>query len=126
MVFTAGTKEYADWILDEVDHCFGYVSHRLYRDHTVSRNGIYIKDLSKLGRDLNKTLIIDNIEENFQLQPDNGIRIESWYDDPKDKELEYLLPLLKGIVVTQLQDVRHLVRLYTQKQKRKQGCGTDK
>jgi CTD small phosphatase-like protein 2 len=65
VVFTAGLKEYADWILNDLDK-HGFISHRLYRDHTRQRSGVYIKDLSRLGRDLNKTLIIDNIEENFQ------------------------------------------------------------
>ena len=40
-----------------------------------------IKDLSMLGRPLNKTLIVDNIGTNFRLQPDNGIQILSWYHD---------------------------------------------
>ena len=65
VVFTAGLKDYADWILNDLDRS-GYISHRLYRDHTKCRSGVYIKDLSKLGRDLTKTIIIDNIEENFQ------------------------------------------------------------
>lgn len=64
VIFTAGLKDYADWILNDLDRS-GYISHRLYRDSTRCRHGVYIKDLSKLGRDLNKTIIIDNIEENF-------------------------------------------------------------
>lgn len=64
VVFTAGIKDYADWILNDFDHQ-GFITHRLYRDHTKYRNGVYVKDLAKLGRDLNKCLIIDNIEENF-------------------------------------------------------------
>jgi CTD small phosphatase-like protein 2 len=80
VVFTAGLKDYADWILNDLDRQ-GYITHRLYRDHTKYRNGVYVKDLSKIGRDLHKTIIIDNIEENFCSQPDNGIPIKSWYHD---------------------------------------------
>ena len=65
VVFTAGLKDYADWILNDFDRQ-AYISHRLYRDHTKYRNGVYMKDLSRLGRDLKKIIIIDNIEENFQ------------------------------------------------------------
>jgi len=54
-----------------------------------------LKDLSKLGRDLSKTLIVDNVAENFQLQPENGIFIKTWTDDPLDNALEELSPLLK-------------------------------
>ena len=42
------------------------IMHRLYRQHTrVTDDGIYMKDLSRLGRDLSKTLIVDNIADNF-------------------------------------------------------------
>ncbi len=60
VVFTAGLKDYADWILNDFDRV-GYITSRLYRDHTKFRNGIYVKDLSKLGRNIQKTIIIDNI-----------------------------------------------------------------
>jgi CTD small phosphatase-like protein 2 len=63
-VFTAGLKDYADWILNDLDKS-GTISHRLYRDHTKLRNGVYIKDLSRLGRDMTRTIIVDNIEDNF-------------------------------------------------------------
>lgn len=47
-------------------------------------DGVNVKDLSKLGRDLSKTLIVDNVRDNYKRQPENGILIKSWYDDPKD------------------------------------------
>jgi CTD small phosphatase-like protein 2 len=49
-----------------------------------------------LGRDLNRIIIIDNIAENFQNQPENGIFIQSWFDDMEDNSLLDLIPLLKG------------------------------
>jgi CTD small phosphatase-like protein 2 len=55
-----------------------------------------IKDLSKLGRDLTKTLIVDNIAENFKYQQENGIKIKSWYDDMEDTALYLLQPILKS------------------------------
>lgn len=39
---------------------------------------------------------MDNVAENFQLQPDNGIFIKSWFEDMTDTALEELAPLLKG------------------------------
>lgn len=32
-------------------------------------------------------IIVDNVSENFQYQPDNGILIRSWYSDTNDKAL---------------------------------------
>ena len=64
VVFTAGLKDYADWILNDLDKN-GFIRHRLYRDSCRFKNGAYIKDLSLLGRDLSRTLIIDNIRDNY-------------------------------------------------------------
>ena len=95
VIFTAAQQDYADYILDRLDTTKA-ISHRLYRRHTIENDGVYQKDLSKIGRDLSKTLIVDNSAENFQLQPDNGIYIKSWYDDPNDRALLQLAPLLIG------------------------------
>ena len=95
VIFTAALRDYADFILDRLD-THGWISHRLYRRHTYLQGNVYQKDLSRLGRELSRTLIVDNNAENFQLQPDNGIYIKSWYDDPDDKALAQLAPLLIG------------------------------
>jgi CTD small phosphatase-like protein 2 len=81
VIFTAALKDYADSILNAMDK-EKMISHRLYRNSTRCRDGAYLKDLSRIGRDLNKCLIIDNMEENFQCQVDNGIGIKNWYSDP--------------------------------------------
>jgi CTD small phosphatase-like protein 2 len=70
----------------------------------------YIKDLSLLGRDLNRTIIVDNISENFLLQPENGISIKSWYDDPTDNALMQLAPLLLEIAKQKVSDVKLALR----------------
>lgn len=95
IVFTAAMQDYADYILDRMDTT-NSISYRLYRRHTNLQNNVYHKDLSRIGRSLSRTLIVDNNAENFQLQPDNGIYIKSWYDDPKDTALKRLCPLLIG------------------------------
>lgn len=73
---------------------------------------ITLKDLSKIGRPLEKTIIVDNIADNFLLQKDNGIFIKSWYDDPYDTELRDLIPLLKQIVLLEIDDVRKCLKDY--------------
>jgi CTD small phosphatase-like protein 2 len=72
--------------------------------------GFYVKDLSRLGRDLSKTIIVDNTPECFLLQPENGIQIKNWYKDPHDTALMELAPLLEQIVKGQVQDVRKALR----------------
>jgi CTD small phosphatase-like protein 2 len=52
-----------------------------------------------LGRDLARCVIVDNVAANFQNQPENGIEIRSWYDDPLDNALAELTPILQEIVL---------------------------
>jgi TFIIF-interacting CTD phosphatase-like protein len=61
---------------------------------------------------LSKTIIIDNVWENFQLQPSNGIFIKTWLEDQNDTSLTDLLPLLKDIVILKVEDVRKTLRKF--------------
>ncbi len=93
IVFTAALQDYADWVLDQLDpgrklRC------RLYRQHAVATGATYIKDLSRIGRPLGRIIIVDNLAENFQYQPENGILIKSWTGEPQDTALMELGPLL--------------------------------
>mmetsp|Transcript_32557 Transcript_32557/g.56339 ORF Transcript_32557/g.56339 Transcript_32557/m.56339 type:complete len:330 (-) Transcript_32557:3-992(-) len=109
VVFTAGLQDYADWVLDQLD-TEHYIKHRLYRHHTVQEGNVYLKDLSRTGRDLASTIIVDNVAENFKLQPENGIFIKSWFDDTHDDALKQLSPLLKAIASQGVKDVRKALR----------------
>lgn len=72
---------------------------RLYRQHTSFHGISIVKDLSWIGRDMNKTIIIDNIADNFKLQHSNGLHIKTWCGDIKDQELLYLHGLLGKIFI---------------------------
>ena len=43
-------------------------------------------------------IIIDNIEDNYQLQPRNGLNISDFEGDENDSELNYLLEDLLCVV----------------------------
>jgi TFIIF-interacting CTD phosphatase-like protein len=46
------------------------------------------------------------------LQPDNGVFIRTWLDDPSDNALEELAPLLMEIALRNVRDVRQALRLF--------------
>ena len=101
IVFTSGTREYADMILDVIEHKKQkkFFDGRLYREHTTRIGNKYIKDLSKIGRDLSRTLIVDNLPHSFKFQHENGILISSYYGDKKNmKEDKALIELQKILI----------------------------
>jgi CTD small phosphatase-like protein 2 len=107
ILFTAGTQEYADPILNIIDKK-KFFDKRLYRQHCVILDNVFVKDLSKLGRDLSKVIIIDNMPQNYKLQKDNGIFIKNFYgEDKNDSALLDLIPILKEVARNDKNDVRN-------------------
>ncbi len=110
VTFTAGTKDYADNILNILDIDNNIIKYRLYRQHTTILGCSVYKDLSKLGRDLSKVIIIDNLKENFKMQPNNGIFIKTWTNDINDVQFKDLLKILKDIANLNVNDVRPIIQ----------------
>ncbi|CAG9330603.1 unnamed protein product [Blepharisma stoltei] len=105
ILFTAASQRYADSVMNLVDPQ-KKINLRLYKQHTIEIDGVLVKDLACLGRDLSKVIIIDNSADSFQRQPANGIEIESWVGDPNDRDLKDLLPFLIKIATENTEDVR--------------------
>ena len=57
---------------DLLDRC-GVFRARLFRESCVFHQGCYVKDLSRLGRDLRKTLILDNSPASYIFHPENAV-----------------------------------------------------
>lgn len=94
--------------MDNLDPQKKYINHRLFRESCLLVQGNYLKDLHVLGRDLKKTLLVDNSPHAYAYQLNNGIPIESWYDEESDTELLKLIGFLKGL--QNVEDVRPVVK----------------
>ncbi|XP_077249559.1 uncharacterized protein LOC143889268 [Tasmannia lanceolata] len=94
VVFTAGLKEYASLILDRLDSK-GVISHRLYRDSCKEVEGKFVKDLSDLGRDLKRVVIIDDNPSAYVFQPENAVPVIPFINDLGDQELQRVMKFLE-------------------------------
>uniref|UniRef100_A0A3B3CK86 protein-serine/threonine phosphatase n=1 Tax=Oryzias melastigma TaxID=30732 RepID=A0A3B3CK86_ORYME len=96
ILFTASLSKYADPVSDMLDKC-GAFKNRLFREACVFHKGNYVKDLSRLGRDLNRVIIIDNSPASYIFHPENAVPVESWFDDMSDTELLDLIPFFEKL-----------------------------
>lgn len=96
VLFTASLATYADPVADLLDKCNVFRA-RLFRESCVYHRGNYVKDLNKLGRDLQKILIVDNSPASYIFHPDNAVPVKSWFDDATDSELLDLIPLFEKL-----------------------------
>ncbi|KAG9448170.1 hypothetical protein H6P81_014298 [Aristolochia fimbriata] len=94
VVFTAGLREYASLVLDILDSK-GLISHRLYRDSCKQKEGKFVKDLSELGRDLKKVVIVDDNPNAYEFQPENALPVAPFIDDLEDRELRRVMKFLE-------------------------------
>jgi len=53
-----------------------------------------IKDLDRIGRDLNNIINIDNNMDNYRLTPQNNIKLKSWFGDKNDSSLFIIMKYL--------------------------------
>jgi RNA polymerase II subunit A small phosphatase-like protein len=107
VVFTASVSLYANPLLDLLD-TNKVISHRLFREHCTFLDGSYVKDLSRLGRELSHTIIVDNSKNCYKLQPDNAMASLTWLEDRRDNQLVRMVPYL--VRINQDKEVYNVLR----------------
>jgi len=114
VIFSAGLQYIVDPVVTALDPNGQLIMWRLYRDCTTYRGGKHIKDLSRMNRDLTKTVMIDDEEDCLSDQPENGILTTRWDGDREDRELLDLIPFLKGLAKNKPSDFREEITKYRQ------------
>lgn len=110
-VFTAGVVSYANVVIDKIDEK-NSIRHKLFRDACTLHEGKLVKDLSRLGRDLGRTIIVDNRSSAFAFHPENGIKCTSFYGETADEELHKLTDFLL-LADTNTNDIRPWIKQWT-------------
>ena len=100
-LFTAATEVYAKPVLEVLDPDGSIFTQCWFRDScTLNSNlGAYVKNLGHTwgGEQLKRTVLVDNNPLSFIANPENGILVSSFYDDPHDTALPRVLDLLEEL-----------------------------
>ena len=106
-IFTASVKAYADAVLDYLDPNKNLIQFRLYRNNCININDkIFVKDLRIIkGIDIKDIILLDNSIYSFSAQINNGILVNSFFNDKNDIELYNVLEYLLNFLV-KADDVR--------------------
>ena len=105
-IFTASLAQYSTNLVNILDKN-KVILKVLNREHCQFKGGFYFKNLIIFNRDYKDIIILDNNPISYALNKSNGIPIPTWIDDPNDKELLKLIPILKYI--SKLNDVRPFI-----------------
>ena len=114
ILFTVSVPEYSNKIISHIERKEKFFNYKLYRQHASKIRGEYVKDLSKLGRDLKKVIIVDKLPQNFSLQKENGICVRPFYGDTVDDHntLCELSHILERVRFDSCDDVRQSLMKY--------------
>ena len=119
MTFTSASKEYAQPIINEIESKNKYFDFNFFREHSIISGNDFVKDISRIGRDMKKIIIIDNMEENFRLNKKNGIKIYPFYGNKNDNILFELKNILIAIYKQGYEDLTIALNYYSKEIKKK-------
>ena len=110
--FTKLSKEYSQTILKEIEGKKKLFDYNLYRDHCTLVGTTFIKDISRIGRDMKKIVMVDYLEDNLRFFVNNGILI-SPYNGKNDRNDSVLMELKKMLILFFRQgydDIRNAIK----------------
>ena len=114
VAFSSETREFSDVILNEIEKNKKFFDFKLYKDHCTLHKNRFVKDITKLGRDIRKIIIVDDDENNFVLNKENGIKIKPFLGEENNNDTS-LFELKKILILFErmgLDDVRKGIKSY--------------
>ena len=110
ILFTEASEAYTELIMETFNKN-NFFDFKFFRQHTIIIGQDFVKDLQRIGRPLDKIIIIDNIAQNFRMQKNNGILIKPFYgEDQNDQALIDLIPILINIAKDNIDTRNGLVK----------------
>ena len=111
--FSIETKDFCDSIINMIEQDKKYFEYNFYKEHCVLYNNNFVKDISLIGRDISKIIIVDNDEKCFGLNKENGIKIKTFNEEnSNDNKLFELKKILKDLYIQNFEDVRIAIKMY--------------
>ncbi|XP_038222029.1 mitochondrial import inner membrane translocase subunit TIM50-C-like isoform X2 [Zerene cesonia] len=101
-------------VLDKLDPENKLISYRLFRDSTHFIDGVHVKNLEGLNRDLSKVIVVDWNKQATKFQPENALILQKWKGADDDTALLDLANLLQTIAMSNVSDVREVLTYYGQ------------
>jgi mitochondrial import inner membrane translocase subunit TIM50 len=113
VLYSPSIDAVADPVVTHLDK-HGCIMHRLYRDATYYHNGVHVKDLQRLNRNVKRMIVIDDDAAEVAFNPENLIRVKPYTDptDRSDTTLERLIPFLQEIARDGHDDIPALLQQY--------------
>ena len=113
ILFSLDSKNFCDNIINMIERDKKYFDYKFYKEHSILYENNLVKDISLIGRDLTKIIIVDDDEICFKLNKENGIKIYPFTgENNNDNKLFELKKILEDIYVKNFDDVRKALKYY--------------
>ena len=119
ITFTSASKEYAQPIINEIELKDKYFDYNFFREHSIICGNDFVKDISRIGRDMKKIIIVDNMSENFRLNLENGIKIAPFNGKVNDNVLFELKTFIYKIYKQGYEDISMALKEYSNEIRKK-------
>ena len=112
--FSCEINDISDKIIKEIESQKKYFDYNFTREHSILYENVLVKDISLIGRDISKTIIVDDDENCFKLNKENGIKIAAFTGENKiDNVLFELKKILILIHKKDYDDVRIAIKEFS-------------